>query len=291
MKKTKTLKEIGYILLTLLASAMSALGIYYFVYSAKFAPAGVEGIATMLWQITGLNAGIFSLIFNLPLLIAAWFILKRRYVIYTLLFTFISSGLLMMLEEIGFPTYGGEEGTLIAAIFSGVILGVRTGLMLRLGASTGGIDIIAGMIQAKRPHLNVERVITVICYGTILLSYLYYREIGSILLSFVQMFVFDVFAGRMLKDRRNAIEVMIVTDEPDRLREALIYKLKHGATVINAKGMYTDGARSLIISVINIRQIPELTDIMKEFPTSFTYYSEVSGIRGNFRWKKDDVAK
>ena len=76
--RARILREGAFILITLLASLMSAFGLHYFVYSASFAPSGIDGVATMLRELTGWNAGLFSLAFNLPLLVLAWFVLKRR---------------------------------------------------------------------------------------------------------------------------------------------------------------------------------------------------------------------
>ena len=291
MNSIRWKKEACAILVTLLASFMSAFGLHYFVYSAAFAPSGIDGVATMLRELTGVNAGIYSLAFNLPLLVVAWFILRRRYVLYTLLFTVISSVLLMLFEAWSFPIYEGVADGLVAAAFSGVILGVRTGVMLRIGASTGGVDIAAGMIQMRRPHMNVERIITVICYGIIVLSYFVYRDVTSILLSFVQMFIFDKFASAMLRDSRGAIEVTIVTKHPEAIRNEIICNLKHGATVLSSRGMYTDDESSMIVSVINLRQLPTFLEIIKRYPGTFTYYSELIGVHGNFRWRKDDAVK
>lgn len=284
-------RELAAVGITLLASFLSAFGLHYFVYSASFAPSGVDGIATMLRELTGINAGVFSLLFNLPLLLLAWFLLNRRYVIYTLAFTLLSSGLLVLFELISFPVYVGVADGLVAAAFSGVILGARTGIMLRIGASTGGVDIAAGMIQLKHPHLNIERIITVICYVIIAASYLVYRDVTAILLSFIQMFVFDRFAGAMLRDSRGAVEVTIVTKSPAAIRDDIIFNLKHGATALNARGMYTDGESSVIVSVINLRQIPAFLEIIKRYPDTFAYYGELMGVHGNFRWRKDDAAK
>ena len=68
-------------MLTVVASAVSAFGLHIFVFGNSFAPSGIDGIATILQEMTKINAGLFTLILNLPLLIAAWFILNRRYVI------------------------------------------------------------------------------------------------------------------------------------------------------------------------------------------------------------------
>ncbi len=291
MSKTVLRREATALAITLIASFMSAFGLHYFVYSAAFAPSGIDGVATMLREITGINAGYFSLAFNLPLLVVAWFLLRRRYVIYTLLFTVVSSLFLLLFEWLSFPIYAGAADGLVAAAFSGVILGARTGIMLRIGASTGGVDIIAGMIGIKRPYLNIERIITVICYGIILLSFLLYRDVTSILLSFVQMFIFDRFAAAMLRDSRGAVEVTIITKEPAAIRDEIIYSLKHGATAVSARGMYTDGESHVILSVINLRQIPAFLEIIKRYPGTFAYYGELMSVHGNFRWHKDDAVK
>ncbi len=151
MIKYDAKKEIFCIFITLVASVLSAFGLYFFVYPASFAPAGVDGIATMLQEITRISAGYFSLLINIPLLIFAWFILKRRFVIYTVVFTLVSSLLLVLFDTIGFPQYVATTDKLISAVFSGIILGVRTGLMLKLGASTGGVDVVAAIVQKNVP--------------------------------------------------------------------------------------------------------------------------------------------
>ena len=289
----KFLKIFSEVILVLLLSVLSAFCLHVFVYPSNFAPSGVEGIATMIQHKTEFNAGIISLLFNIPLLIAAWFVLKKKYVIYTLVFNVLSSALILLLDKVEFYQYTDNAADgLVAAIFSGIILGIRTGLMLKLGASTGGADIPAGIINHKMPHFNTERIISIICYATILFSFFVYdKNITSVLLSFVQMFLFDKFASAMMKDRRNAIEVKIITKEPEKMKHDIIYNLKHGATVLDGRGMYTDGKSSVIISVINIRQIPEFYEIMKNHPEAFAYFGELGGVKGNFRWRRDDAVK
>lgn len=285
-------KEILYVLITLIASALSAFGLHIFVYPASFAPAGVDGIATMLQEITKFNAGYYSLIINIPLLVVAYFLLKKRYVIYTVVFTVVSSVMLIVLKEINFYQYVSEDSGLIAAVFSGVMLGVRTGVMLKIGASTGGVDIIAGIVQRKRVYGNVEKIITLICYVIIGLSFFVYKnDLNSVLLSIIQMFVFERASGAIMKDTRNAVEFKIITRYPEQLKNDIIFGLKHGATLVDATGMYTNEGNSIIISVVNIRQIPEFLKLIKRYPDTFVYYTDVSGVKGNFRWKKDDVAK
>ena len=96
MVKTKTFELIRNILLTLLTAAAVAIFMHVLVYPANFAPSGIDGLATMLQHVTGWNAGIFTLAINTPLLIAAWFVLKKRYVLYTVLYTIAFSAFLLL---------------------------------------------------------------------------------------------------------------------------------------------------------------------------------------------------
>lgn len=291
MEKKAVVKELWNILIVFVAAVISALGLHVFVYPSDFAPSGVDGIATMLQSLTTVNAGYFTLLFNIPLLVCAWFFLNKRYVIYTVVFTLVSSGLLIVFKEIGLYQFPPQNEKLLAALFSGVLLGVRTGLMLWIGASSGGIDVVAAMVQKKKPYLNIERIISVICYAIMLSSYFVYNDFVCLLLSVVQMVIFEKVVSYVLKGNRNATEVKIVTKNVEEIKREILYTLKHGATVVESRGLYGEEPNTTIYSVINNRQIPEFLKIIKKYPDTFVYYSEVRGVHGNFRWRADDEAK
>ncbi|MBQ8308486.1 MAG: YitT family protein [Clostridia bacterium] len=284
-------KEISNVGLILIACLFGAFGMHVFVYPSGFAPMGIDGIATMLQEITHVNAGIYTIVLNVPLFILAWIILKKRYVIYTIVFIVITSLLLIVLEKVQMWQYVTQTDKLIAALFSGIMLGVRTGVMIKIGGSAGGADIIACCVQAKKPYGNVERLISLICYAIMGLSYFVYQDMNCILLSVVQLIVFERVMASVLSPTRNATEVKIVTKTPEQLKDDIIFNLKHGATVVESRGMYTDGESAIVYSVINNRQLPEFIKIIKKYPDAFVYYSDVKGVYGNFRWKKDDIAK
>ncbi len=289
MEKTVIKKETINVLATIVAAAFHAFGIWIFVEPAKFAASEMSGIFTMLYQITGINVAYFSLLFNIPLIIAAWFLLRRRYVAYTLLFILSSSLMLILCEELSVYRYTDDRT--LAALFSGVIFGARTGIMLKIGSSCGGTDIIAGMIHRKRPYLNVERVIVLIGYAISISSYFYYGDLTSILLALVQNFVLEAVASALMKDRRGAIEVKIITKNPEELREDILHDLRHSATVMKGTGMYSDEDTYTVVCVLNTYQVPDVERIIKKYPNTFVYYSQVTGVKGNFRWRKDEEVK
>ena len=272
----------------IVAAVVAALGLHIFVYPADFAPSGIDGVATMLYELTGFNAGYYNLIINLPLLVLAWFILKRKYVIYTITNTILVSLLLIVFEKIELYQYIPERGSLISPVFAGVLLGIRAGLMFKIGGSTGGVDVVACIISKKSSYPYIEKLVSLFCYTIIAISIFVYKDLTCILLAVVQTFVYEKMTAFVLRDCRNAIECRIITKHTNEIREELLYKLKHGATIVESKGMYTEEDNYMIFTVINIRQIAEFTNIIKKYSDTFIYYDEVTGLLSNFRFDKQN---
>ena len=186
---------------TLLSALLVSLGMHVFIYPNDFAPSGVDGLAAMLQQLTGVNAGFFTVAINLPLLIAAWFVLRRRYVLYTLLYTLLFSGFLLLWESLDVFRYVAEGERILAAVFGGIAQGL-TGIMLRIGASSGGVDVMGSMVNRRFPGRAVERIISLLSLAITALSLPVYGNFQSVLLSVVEILVCERTTTYIL--RRNA---------------------------------------------------------------------------------------
>ena len=282
---------IKYSIITVIAAVASSLALHVFVYPANFVPLGLEAVVTMLYALfPKINAGYFNLLLNLPLVLYAIFKLDKKYVIFSLSFTVLSSLFLILWEAVSFPQYLEDERVL-AAIFAGIMLGLRTGLMLRIGSSTGGVDIIANIVQKRLPHINIERIITFICLLLIGVSYFVYRDFNCILLGIVQMVISEVVTSYLLKDNRHAIEVKIVTKHPEEIREDIVVNLRHSATIIQSKGMYSGEDNAVVLCVLNLYQMNDFIHVIQKYPDTFIYHSEIRGVYGNFRRYKDEQVK
>jgi uncharacterized membrane-anchored protein YitT (DUF2179 family) len=289
--KTNAFRVILDILLIIVAATLSAVGLYTFVNPANFAPSGVDGISMMVQKLSGINMGYVSLAINIPLLVIAWFFISKKYVIYTSLFTIVSSVAMIVMEKINMYEYVTENHVWIAVFASGIMLGVRTAIMIRIGGSTGGVDIIACIVQKKKPYMNIETLISIFCYITIAVSFFVYQNIESVIMSVVQMLIFNLAMNSVLKTTRNAVEVRIITSDPEQFREDILLNLKHGATIMDCRGMFTGEEKTMIVTIINIHQMDDLIKLSRKYPNSFVYFSEVNGVWGNFRWNKSDEVK
>jgi len=292
MKKQTLKNELSNILMLLAASFISFVSLYVFVVPSDFSPSGIDGVSTILFELTGISIGWYKIAFNIPLLILAWIYLKKRYVIYVIVFTLMDSVGVLFLEYIQFYTFIPAGLTqaeavgyrLIAAIFAGVALGLCTAIMLKIGCSTGGIDIIACLVNLKKPNLNVERIISIICYCVIACSYFVYWDLTSILLSVIQIFVFEWTVSAILRKERYALEVKIITKHPELIRDEILYKHEHSATIVNGKGMYTGEEYSMVITVINSRDIAAFMNTLKKHQDTFVYFSDGVKVQGQFHF-------
>ena len=116
----KRLKILFDLLIILAAAALSAVGLYSFVNPANFAPSGVDGIAMMTQELTGVNMGYISLAVNIPLLAVAWFFISKKYVVYTGIFTACSSAMMILMEKAEFYQYMSTNNLWVAVLASGI---------------------------------------------------------------------------------------------------------------------------------------------------------------------------
>ncbi|MBQ8004971.1 MAG: YitT family protein, partial [Clostridia bacterium] len=158
----KFIKPIEYIIIALMAVCMS-LNYEIFIFENSFAPAGINGIATMVQYLFDFNVGYMSLIINIPLVIIAIMLIDRDFALKNGLFVIVFSSMLILLDYIDISAfvYHTDNGTstILAPVAAGVINGTIYGLSIRLGAATGGTDIVAAIIRTKKPHISLVWII------------------------------------------------------------------------------------------------------------------------------------
>ena len=86
----------------------------------------------------------------------------------------------------------------------------------------------------------------------------------------------------------DALEVKIITKQPELIRDEILYKHNHSATIIESKGMYSGDGNYMVVSVLNARDIPEFMQTMKKHPDTFVYFSDGVRVQGDFHFGKDD---
>jgi uncharacterized membrane-anchored protein YitT (DUF2179 family) len=107
----------------------------------------------------------------------------------------------------------------------------------------------------------------------------------------LNLFIANVIVDHGLSGIKNGYKFEIVTSHPDELAEELMSRLKHGVTEINVHGMYSGDDNYIIFSVMNVKDIPHLMDILKNHPETFAYFSDGVRVQGDFHFKEEEIGK
>ena len=251
-----------------------------FTLPYNFAPGGATGIATMVEYKTGFVAGWTIFIVNAPLLIFAFFCIGKRFAITSGAAIILSSIGMLLMDKFNFPVYENGEPVL-AACASGVLGGVALAMMLKVGGSSGGSDIVATAIQKKFSATHVAWFIYALDAVIVFISaFVYDNGLTPVLMSLAEMFCLSMTCDVITSGIKAALKFEIITKEPDKLGQELIQKLGRGVTCVPVRGMYSNDEKSLLICVIRKRQLTEFNDILKNYPDTFAYVTSTSEVRG-----------
>ena len=278
-----------YLLIAVLG-ILSAFSFQIFVFENQFAPAGIDGLATMIQYKTGISVGILSLIFNGPLCVAAFFLINKEFAVKSTAYLLVFSGMLLLLKygviDVSAFVYKTDNGTstILAPIAAGTVTGFVFGAVLKMNASTGGVDIIAAFVRKSRPELTLSWLSFIMKVVIAGISYFVYDfNIEPVILCIIYSLISSKIADIMLRGMREQVEVEIVTNDYEAISKEIIEKLRHSATLIPACGMYSGREEGLLICIIHKHQIVKLQEILKKYPDSFAFVSSVSDTMGNFK--------
>lgn len=287
------MKKLSEYLIIIVLACVSALSYIIFVFPNSFAPAGFNGIATMIQHIFGINVGYLSLLFNVPLIIAVFIWVDREFAVKTFVFISVFSIALIFLQEpfldLSDFIYQTENGTskILGPVVAGIIGGAILGIVFMLNGCSGGTELCAALIHKVNPLYNFVWVTFILNSVVAIVSYFVYDyELEPVILCILYSYFSSSLSDKMLKGSREAVKVEIITNDPDGLSHEIIQTLGHSATLINAEGCYTHDAKSLLLCVINKDQIVKLKQLLEKYPGSFACISSVSGTVGKFKSKR-----
>lgn len=269
-----------------------ALNYHLFVFPNQFAPAGLNGICTMIQYVFGISVGYLSLIINIPLSIIVYFRVSKPLALRSMIYVVVSSVTMILLDHVDLSTfqYITESGTskILGPLVAGVIFGYCYQILLQCSAYSGGTDFVAAMIHKHNPHQNVIYIVLTLNIIVAVVSYFVYGyQIEPVILCILYCFTSSTVSDKMSKSGRSAVRFEIVTQYPEEIADLIINRLHHSATLVPGKGLYRGKETSVLICVVNKSQVAALSAIVRNYPDTFAIMSQVNEVMGNF--KKFDV--
>ncbi len=272
------MKRIKSITMIVLANVLFALSVQLFLTPSGLITGGSTGIALFVNRMTGIPTSYVSFVFNGIMLLLGLLAFGKQFALDTLLCTIAFPVILNVFEH----TLNGVVLTgnlMLNTIYSGVCMGLYIGIVIREGASTGGMDI-PPLLLKKYFHLNVSVTMYVM---DVLILLLQTTQAGSemILYGILNVFISTVTLDRILLMGTTRTEVKVISEHSDEIRKAILSSMDRGVTLLNGQGGYSLEDTNIVLTVINNRELPRLEKIIHETdPDSFMTITRVSEVRG-----------
>mgnify|MGYP002771722400 FL=1 len=269
----------------LIGNLLIVLAINMFITPANLYTGGLTGIAQLIIEFLSaglgieLSLGTLVFVFNIPILYLAWRSIGKRFAVLSMVAVVIQS---VMLEMV--PIGQFSEDILLNAVFGGVLVGAGIGMILKIGGSTGGMDIIFQYISMKydgsfgKYSFSINAIIILIAGLT--------QSWETALYTIICIYITSVVVDRIHTIHQN-LTLYIVTTKEEEMIETILKHLYRGITVLEGRGAYTKNNKSVLMVVLSSYELYEVLAIIKSVDEhSFTNVVRSEMIQGNFVKKK-----
>lgn len=261
-----------------LGNVLYALTVKVFLLPANLVSGGATGIALAANHLTGVSVSGFLFLVNMSMLILGLIVLGKAFVVTTLASTFLIPAALEVFDRL-LGDFVLTDDILLCTLFAGLGVGVSLGIVIRTGASTGGMDIPPLILyKCFRVPVSVSLYAFDVC---ILLLQAPFQEAENILYGIVFVLLSAIALDKTMMIGTTQTEVKIMSGKSEEIRDAILKQLDRGVTLLNAEGGYLHDKSQMIFSVISNRELFKLEKIVHGIdPASFMVVTRVSEVKG-----------
>ena len=277
--------------MVLLGNFVYALTVKLFLLPANLISCGTTGIALVVNHVTGIPISWFIFAFNMVMLLFGWWILGREFAMTTVLSSLFYPIALEVLNH-----FLGDvritEDILLNTLFAGLGVGSSLGIVIRAGASTGGMDI-PPLVLKKLLHIPVSVSLWAFDF-CIMLSQMMFHKGEDLLYGILLLMVISFSLNKLLLLGTDRTEVKIVSSQAAQIRDAILSRIDRGVTMLHGEGGYLHAPTEVILSVVSNHELPRIQQMARAIdPDCFMIVTRVTEVwgRGFTNSKKYDQPK
>lgn len=266
------------LLMVLLGNALYAFTVKFFVLQADLISCGTTGLALVVQRVSGIPVSWFVLFFNIAMLCLGWAVLGRKFAMTTVVSSLMYPILLELLDR----TLGEvvlTDNMLLNVIFAGLGLGLSLGIVLRAGASTGGMDI-PPLILKKFFRIPVSASLWVFDL-TIMLLQMFFHTGEDLLYGILLLIVISLTLNKVMLLGTSRTEVKIVSARAHEIRDEILTRVDRGVTLLHGEGGYLHEPTEIIMSIVSNHELPKIERLARDIdPDCFMIVSSVTEVWG-----------
>lgn len=267
------------LLAVVIGNFLYALVVKIFLLPTGLVTGGTTGMAMVVNRLCGLPVSAFVLVFNVLMLMLGWWLLGRSFALTTLASSFLYPA---FLEVVGWFTgdFVLTDDLLLNTIFFGLGIGASLGVVIRAGASTGGLDIPMLVLQ-KYMRIPVSVSMYAFDFVILLLQLLFGTPVDAVLYGIVLAIIYTVMLDKMLMLGTSRTEVRIISRQARAISDAILGQVDRGVTLLHGEGGYLHAPTEIVMSIISNRELIKLERLVHSIdPECFMIVSKVTEVHG-----------
>ena len=241
------------VLVDIIGGILLTIATYSFAVPADFPMTGVSGVALIFYQAFGLPVGALTVILNIPIIICCYKTLGKQFYIKSLRSTLITSAVMDILGP-QLPLYQGD--LILAAICTGVLLGIGYAIIFMRGSSTGGFDFIMMAIKYYRPHLSLGKIgfaldAMVILIGAVTIG----NGMDSVIYGLVLNYLYSTVLDRLISGTSSGKLTLIISAHPREIVDEIDKLVDRGSTLLKSIGGYTGEEKEVVMCASSSKEM------------------------------------
>ena len=264
--------------LVILGNILYAITVKCFVLPTNLISCGTTGLALVVRQLTNIPVSWFVFFFNIAMLCVGWAVLGRKFAMTTILSSLFYPIALEVLDML-LGDVALTDNMLLTVLFAGLGLGLSLGIVLRAGASTGGMDI-PPLILKKFFRIPVSASLWVFDL-TIMLCQMFFHTPEDLMYGILLLIVISVTLNKVMLFGTSRTEVKIVSDHAEAIRDQILSRVDRGVTLLHGEGGYLRQPKEVIMSIVSNHELPKIEQLARSIdPDCFMIVSSVTEVWG-----------
>lgn len=267
------------ILFILVGAAIFSFGIVHFNMQNNLGEGGFTGITLLFYFLWDWDPAITNIVLNVPIFLIGWKILGRITFIYTLIGTFAVSLFLSIFQINPFQLELQSDMTL-AALFAGVFIGVGLGIIFRYGGTTGGVDIIARIVN-KYVGWSMGRTMFLFDFVVITVSIFTYLNLVEGMYTLLIVYIGARVIDFIQEGAYSARGATIISPHYKDIANHINENMDRGVTVLSGRGHYSGASQNVLYCIVGKNEIVRLKNIIDQVdPYAFVAVTSVHEVMG-----------
>ena len=283
-------QQLKVLLYTLLGNTMLAIAVCAFIVPQGYMLGGSSGISLMLQQFLPIRLSVITAAVNVSLFLLGWAFMGWKFAANSLLSTIVYPIIMACFETSPIGALFIGEDRLICALYCAVLIGMGIGLVVRVGGSTGGMDVPPCILQ-KLFGIPVGKSL-MFFDGAIILAQVLIKGTDGILYSLLILVLTSMVIDHTVVSGEATVQIIIISPEYERIRHEILDNINCGVTMIDMETGLTGEKRQAILSVVYAKKYPQIRDAALKIDSSaFIIASDVKNVNGQGYTLERIVAK